>query len=274
MSRGAAMDAKDLRTEIIESQKFKVDLLKWKLLLAAGLGGAGLGGAGLGAAAQTAARAGDQAAAQAGSGMPLLLALIPLVCAFVDVVCYHNDLRIMVIARFLRTDPHAGSFARAYERLCLKHRRFFVLEGFALYWATLALSVLVAAGPWLMIWAEQDPGKWTAVSIPLTLAGCVGLMASAAIRFHVNTSVDALDDEEGRKVPAWSSGGFVLVTVLVTGAVGVGLWRYGGQRLAAGILALVALVPVALVAHRIRALRKAVGVEGGAGGEAPSVSGE
>lgn len=241
------MDAKDLRTEIIECQKSKVDLLKWKLILTAGLGAAGLGAAGRGLG-------------QAGSGMPLLWALVPLVCAYVDIVCYHNDLRIMVIAQFLRSDAQAGSFARAYEQSCQGRRHFFLLENFAMYWGTLALSILVALGPWVMLWMPQvdNPERWAAASTPLTMAGCVGLMASAGIRFHVSTSVHALEDDEGLYVPAWTSGWFVIVTVLITVGASVGLWRAAGQCKAAGILVGVALIPVALVAHRIHALRRKV----------------
>ncbi len=117
-----------LRDEIIESQKARTDLMKWKLVLAAATGAAGFG---------------------TGSNVPqgshppfVLLALIPFICLYVDAVCFHNEIRIMTIARFLRTrDKH--SVEREYEEYYKKYRSYFSLEGFALLITTLGLSGLV-----------------------------------------------------------------------------------------------------------------------------------
>jgi hypothetical protein len=113
-----------LRGEIVESQKARIDLLKWKIILIAALGALGLG-----------------VGKDAGTGFPSLLGLIPLVCAYVDVVCVHNDLRILVIAAFIRSgsDPDA----KRYEEMCERERWTFFLETFSLVGTTVAFSMFV-----------------------------------------------------------------------------------------------------------------------------------
>lgn len=122
------MITEKLRDEIIESQKVRTDLIKWKLILVAAIGAASL---------------------ESVPGMSpriILLALIPFVCLYVDTVCFHNDIRIMAIGAYLRTskmvaDEH--SEAASYETFCLSTRRYFKLEGFALLGATFILSLFV-----------------------------------------------------------------------------------------------------------------------------------
>src|SRR5215468_7511337 len=115
-----------LRSEIVESQKSRIDLFKWKILLIAALGAVAFG---IGK---------DNA-----TGIPVLLGFIPLLCAYVDILFVHNDLRILVIAAFLRGNANAGSDeARAYEKVCEKHRTSFRLESFALLGTTVLVSAL------------------------------------------------------------------------------------------------------------------------------------
>ena len=124
-----------LRDEIIESQKARTELMKWKLILVAAIGGASLG---------------------IGSELPPernppygLLGLIPWFCLYVDAICIHIELRIMAIGRFIRLGGNgsvpADSIARKYEEYCAASRPAFSLEGFALTVTTVAISVLVLA---------------------------------------------------------------------------------------------------------------------------------
>jgi hypothetical protein len=71
--------------EIIENEKARLDLFKWKVILVAGLGAAAAG------------LVGTQPIAPA-----LPLALIPLVCIYVDLLCADLTLRIAVITRYLK----------------------------------------------------------------------------------------------------------------------------------------------------------------------------
>ena len=75
----------NLRDELVESQKMRIDLFKWKIILIAGLG-AGASGVG-----------GVQIQHPA-----LLLSLIPLVCMYVDLLSRDQTLRIVSITQYLK----------------------------------------------------------------------------------------------------------------------------------------------------------------------------
>lgn len=141
-----------LRDEIIESEKVRSELLKWKLLIVSALGAAGLGftkheGAG---------------------GAYLVLLLIPLVCFYVDLLCKHISLRIMVIGTFIRIDSCEGQGANetAYERFVEKttsmgEKKYnvFALEEWVLRWSTIILSGLVALAGLILPDIKQLEGK-------------------------------------------------------------------------------------------------------------------
>ncbi|HXJ78396.1 MAG TPA: hypothetical protein VMS64_06905 [Candidatus Methylomirabilis sp.] len=114
-----------LRDEIIESQKVRTDLLKWKIILVAALGGAALG-------------VGQPEHAI----RPILLGFIPLVCAYVDVVCTHNDIRIRVIGHFLESQG-SDEQIRAYESYCGRNRDVFLVERVALVATTVLFSLMI-----------------------------------------------------------------------------------------------------------------------------------
>jgi len=128
----------DLRTEIVEAQKARAELFKWKIILVAALGGAALGIAG-----------------ESHGSREYLLALAPLVCVYVDTLCAHLDLRILIIGAFLRKNSFPrgseGYMVRKYEQFVEKVRAAenrsnldpFDLENFALYVTTGLLSLSV-----------------------------------------------------------------------------------------------------------------------------------
>src|SRR2546421_9370237 len=68
--------------EIIEAQKIRSDLLKWKIIVVAALGATGLG-----------------LSTQSLAYTDLVLCCIPFVCAYLDLLCRHLSLRIRVISR-------------------------------------------------------------------------------------------------------------------------------------------------------------------------------
>ena len=75
-----------LRTELIEAQKARSDLMKWKPLIVAGVGGAALGFSG-----------NNDAAANA----HFALAVLPLACAYVDLLCRSLSLRTKAVGLFI-----------------------------------------------------------------------------------------------------------------------------------------------------------------------------
>ena len=115
-----------LREEIIEAEKIRADLIKWKLILVAGLGAAGLGLNG-----------------NSRDDMTLLLCLIPFVCVYVDLVARHLNLRIHVIAEFMRGQKE--EWTADYEKYAesMEKKGVFALETGALRYSTVFLSVIV-----------------------------------------------------------------------------------------------------------------------------------
>lgn len=83
-----------LRTEIVEAEKTGADFLKWKLI-----GTATVASIALSMSSPTSPAAPDAL---------LMLCLIPLICAYVDMVSLDLVIRIIVIAAFLRDkeDPY------------------------------------------------------------------------------------------------------------------------------------------------------------------------
>lgn len=169
-----------LRDEIIESEKARTDLMKWKLILVAAIGAAGLG---LGSNASP-------------NGNPVvLLALIPFVCLYVDAICSHNEIRIMTIAQFLRTRDE-NSVERKYEEYCTGHRWQFSLEGFALVVTTVGLSVLVLFIGWNTDLQGLIPSAPKAGDVAwkvLVWAGCAGAVASLVFYCFYRYKIYTLD---------------------------------------------------------------------------------
>lgn len=103
----------ELRDEIVESQKVRADLFKWKIILVATLGSLALG-------IESGRSSGDPATAVAApASHQYLLCLIPLVCLYVDILCSHLNLRILVIGRYLQyvaAVSESATPAVAYEQ--------------------------------------------------------------------------------------------------------------------------------------------------------------
>lgn len=78
-----------LRNEIIEAQKARTDLIKWKLIMCVALGGTGLGFAN----------------SVSIPNAEYILCCIPLLCAYADIQCRNISLRIFGISIFLRSMP-------------------------------------------------------------------------------------------------------------------------------------------------------------------------
>jgi hypothetical protein len=152
--------AQKLADEIVEAQKQRGGYLKWKLVLVAALGAAALG-------------LGDED----GHERLILLALVPFVCVYVDLLCYGNNLRILVIGKYFeaegcRYEKHAGS--------C---RTVFGMEDWALYCSSyFAATVVLVLGA---IWLATRNVKQIGVLQPtmLIIAGVGGLLLVGAAQF-------------------------------------------------------------------------------------------
>jgi hypothetical protein len=109
-----------LPEEIIESQKSRASLLRWKLFICALIGAAGVGVTG-----------------NNRDGILILLCFIPIVCVYVDLLCTNINLRIILIGKF-----YAGK-NDTYEKFVCSNRIVFSLEDWALYGSTYAVSIIL-----------------------------------------------------------------------------------------------------------------------------------
>jgi hypothetical protein len=142
-----------LRKEIVESQKMRVDLMKWKLILIAGIGGVAIG------LTEKLPKDFDSR---------LLLCLLPIANIYVDLMCRHLTLRILVIGRYLhycylngieideghyeimameaRTLPLKAVFNELFDSQNLRQLFLpsaFGLEKFAVSWSSIIISSLL-----------------------------------------------------------------------------------------------------------------------------------
>lgn len=116
-----------VRGEIDAAQKARDELLKWKAVSIATLAGAGLGFAGA-----------------SGTSSPLVLAVLPFACAYIDLLCRNLSIRSKSASRFMELIADAGdrSAAARYEQF---YARFASSRGPALEsFALIGSSVLVA----------------------------------------------------------------------------------------------------------------------------------
>lgn len=87
---GQNLDISFLREEILESEKVRTDLMKYKLFAVAVLGAVG---AGIGQFSIVDAKSYFEP--------KFVLLLLPFLCVYIDLLCWHNSLRILVIGNFL-----------------------------------------------------------------------------------------------------------------------------------------------------------------------------
>jgi len=169
-----------LRQEIIETQKARNELIKWKLLLVSALGAAGFGFADSNNKINT----------------EVLLCCIPFVCAYVDSQYMNLSLRIVNIATFFReVGPHVGvdkSFTE-YEKL-MDCTLVNIREGYIKFgrhspqsW-NIRISTILFSG-FIALYAlvsllvrKPKPDIW--VSIAMIIAGTVGVVFDFVLFRH------------------------------------------------------------------------------------------
>jgi hypothetical protein len=120
-----------LRTEIRESEKARIELLRYKLVAVASLAALGFG-----FQIQR-----DNAKIE----FDYVLCIVPFVCAYIDLLCYHNTLRILVIACYLKhhDDPYEGYIVQLDESYNKGVRHFFNIEDLVLFGSSILLSFLL-----------------------------------------------------------------------------------------------------------------------------------
>ena len=143
-----------LPDEILESQKTRSSLLQWKLLLCSTIG--------------TVAFGLTEHVSNSNIG---LLGLIPLACAYVDLLCTNINLRIILIGTYFKTENDP------YESFVGPFRVVFSLEDWALYGSTYVITglvIIVALANLILMFSESPFNK-------LMCWECGGILLSSLI---------------------------------------------------------------------------------------------
>ena len=167
-----------LRTELIESQKVRSDLLKWKLLIVSGVGGVALGFSG-----------------NNPGNSHLALSVLPLACFYVDLCCRHLSLRNKAIGIFIRKGKHTESHLKAYEEyyseVSTRVWRKLSLESVALMGLTTFVSIIIV--PIGILAGGHSWLPWTWPSGLFYSAGLTGLIGTIALQKWYGKQRDEMD---------------------------------------------------------------------------------
>jgi hypothetical protein len=187
-----------LRDEILEAQKIRADLVKWKLISVAGIGAAALGLKNL------------------SIEEPLLLfSLIPFACLYVDAETRHLNLRMLVIAAFIRQqDKENNTWCKLYEEyvhsqvrdkeIVVFHQKFkiFSLEDLILQNSTIFLSCLILIAGFVHVHNDKyshldfDSHFLSLKFFMLFGSGIVGILFSLIIHRFFNKATEKINKEE------------------------------------------------------------------------------
>ncbi|HET7832456.1 MAG TPA: hypothetical protein VFK88_05775 [Gallionella sp.] len=183
---GVKEELGSLRTEIQEAEKARVDFLKWKLIAVAALASFGLS-------------VKDQLFHPA-----YALCIIPFICIYVDAICAHINLRILVIGKFLadKADPYEKFIADLGPCQMLMNGRgarfLFNMEDYVLWYSTYFLSAVVAfGGIYLVYFKPCNP--YPTIGLWLMFAGVLGFVMSLWIQYDYNKRLDALAETDKRR---------------------------------------------------------------------------
>lgn len=117
-----------LRTEIIESEKVQADFLKWKFILIATVGSVSLGFTSRGA--------------YSNGGVQTLLCVVPLLCAYVDLISLHIMGRVITIGKYLMcTGDDYENFVFAVRGRT--GANLYAFEAFALHGSSFVLNAIL-----------------------------------------------------------------------------------------------------------------------------------
>jgi hypothetical protein len=120
----------------------------------------------------------------------LVLGIIPLTCIYIDLLCWHNTLRILVIACFLKREgnPYEKFVVEIGDNLyCIGekgeeknpyHKKagyFFQMEDWALHWSTIFLSALLLFWGILHFVMPDIHGVMVEKDLPMHAANAHGL---------------------------------------------------------------------------------------------------
>ena len=154
-----------LRSEIVESQKSQADFLKWKFIVVATVASAWLGF--------------STATPPAKEGTQWLLCLLPLICAYIDLISLHIMIRITTIGSYLK------EVGNEYEQFIFEVRRPgganpYIFEGVALHGSSLAIDLFLIGFGFLGLGLHWNS---TILQVSYIALGFVGIVVTIAFLF-------------------------------------------------------------------------------------------
>jgi len=180
-----------LRAQISETQNARSDLMKWKLVIVAALGGAALG------------------VNNQGARLQYLLCFVPFVCVYVDALCAHLSLRIIAIGDFIAAEkPRTPDEEREcdYEMFLRTDTSPFRLETLALHWSTILLCFIVAGAGFVLPVSETVSSRMG--DIVRFLSGVVGIVFTLGVWAFHNIRVKAIK----KAAKEWKKKTFIVVS--------------------------------------------------------------
>jgi hypothetical protein len=190
------------KLEIIEAEKSRIDLLKWKFLLIAILGSIGL------------------SLKHSSIVEPYFtLCLIPLVCVYVDLLCKHLNIRILVLGTFIKMsrslaldlkDNPALDLSQLYEEFCHELRQprsreknnkkttknthknmTFALEDLAQEWSTIICSIFVITIAFILPFLVKNINNY--VIYFMIFSGMLGIIFTFLLSFNYQKKIKHLE---------------------------------------------------------------------------------
>lgn len=177
------MSAIHISNEIIESQKARSELLKWKIIVVSILATAGLG------------------VSKDIEKLELAFCIIPLVCAYVDALCLHLNLRIFTIGKWHSLElgkdlDDEYTYMKYYEKFtdhayqCGAYR----LEKWTILYSSLLINAIIAIAPFLKIAELAITNRGVVSSF-----GAFGLLLTLLLNRYLRitkNSIDSLSDRQ------------------------------------------------------------------------------
>lgn len=176
------MSGSHLRTEIIESQKVRSDLMKWKIIAIAVIGSIGFG------------------VSKTNNTFELALCIIPFVMAYIDALCLHITLRILSISKWHQSEPakelenndefiYMGEYEK-YAKLAWKAGAF-NLDKWTVFFSSLVINLALITAP---LFDEEN--KLFQFGNYIILCGAIGLAVTIFLRLYVNRTKKKIENIE------------------------------------------------------------------------------
>jgi uncharacterized membrane protein (DUF485 family) len=161
----AETTSESLRTEIIESEKAQTDFLRWKLIAVGAIGTLTLAN-------------GKEVLPTVHAANGLLACLIPLLCAYVDLISMHLMIRIVTIGMYLR-GRHDKYETYTFELRERSGKNPYVFEVSALHGSSLAFDITVLVAGFVCIFARKFLSE--PISIALIVCGLLGIFCTIVL---------------------------------------------------------------------------------------------